>query len=124
MSVSTARILLMAADIIEAGGLAKGAYFKAPGFNMEKEVWRDPLDIAQDFKLAGDTPKCCALGAIYMAGAVVRAESPEVVSAMDRLAKTLDIPNAFAIPDWNDAPSRRKQQVVAALRRAADWSKW
>ena len=64
-----------------------------------------------------DGDPCCALGAI----SVVEEVRPTRVTtdAMHFLGGTLGM-SGVAVADWNDAPGRTKDEVLAALRGAAE----
>lgn len=115
-------VLEYAANYVEEHGLGKGAYFKG----QDSEQMIHPLSVALALVATGDTPKCCTLGAIYMAVAQGHGISDGSRLAL-RAARAVThvIPSCRAdaeedIPEWNDVTSRRKADVVRVLRAAAD----
>jgi hypothetical protein len=95
-----------AADHIVAHGWYQGYYWPTG-----ETLWEPPYT-------EGDP--CCALGAI----AVVEGVDPanDVTDAMEFLAQHLG-ETATGVADWNDAGSRTKDEVLAALRGAAERAK-
>lgn len=89
------KALLDAADYIEAHGLHKGSYREMGALER--------------------MPRVCAIGAIVMATDDGGARS----SAGIRLAEFIGLSKDHGIPDWNDAPERTADEVIAALRGAA-----
>lgn len=89
------KALLDAADYIEAHGLHKGSYREMGALER--------------------MPKVCAIGGIIMATDDGSARSDAGV----RLANFIGATQDHGIPDWNDAPERTADEVVAALRGAA-----
>lgn len=106
----TARVLNAAADHLEKVGLHKGWFFK--GTDVDGTVGDLVRMAKREF---ADAPKC-ALGAIAYA-----ARTDKQFGAADRALSAL-IPKRYwnDVAEWNDLPSRRKGQVVAMLRRAAE----
>lgn len=107
MSAETAAILDRAADVIERNGLHKGS-FCAMGPDLPKLL---------------SNRACCARGAINFAA---NGENPQQTSdagelAHDALCRHLGISGNVdqSVADWNDAPDRTAEQVIAALRGAA-----
>lgn len=110
MTAATARVLNEAADHIDKVGLHKGWFFAgAAGLNDEEVL----VKVAKE--LYADSPKC-ALGSIAFCSRT-DAQFQDAASALEAI-----LPPRYAgdVPDWNDVRSRRKGQVVAMLRRAAE----
>ena len=99
------KVLSKAADHIEKHGWYQGYYWPSP----TDYKWREPSYTEGD--------PCCALGAI----AVVEGRDPvhEETAAMEFLAEHIGETTA-GVADWNDAGSRTKDEVLAALRGAAE----
>lgn len=100
--MTTAEILLAAADEIERSGLHKGWF------------WRWGIH----------TGPCCAVGAIRR---VTDDDEDRTGPAFEALTYYLRnaglIPSGKAIPFFNDDPSRTAADVIAALRAAAEETK-
>ena len=62
----------------------------------------------------------CAVGAIRCAAGALGPDHPAFLNAIDALTWATGLPRTYNIPDWNDAASRTKDEVVDALRRAAE----
>lgn len=113
-------VLSAAADHMEEVGLYKGDFYDSD--DMDDMYACCPLltEVVEEAR----NKSCCALGAIY---AVVptrftRARvdiEPLVDRATGLLVGHLGVHSVNAIPDWNDAPERTQEEVVAALRAAA-----
>ena len=93
-------VLHFAADLIEERGLQKGSY-----------IGRDGL---------------CILGAInvVISGNARDVQMDKSRESVDRMCAYLDkklrrAPGSAIIQNWNDAPARTKEEVVAAMREAA-----
>lgn len=109
MSAETAAILDRAAEIIERNGLHKGAMFDRAESAPPEEC---PV---------------CPWGALAIAvvgtpslrtNTDVRAVKPYA----NVLAAFLGLPgtdSSWSVPDWNDAPERTADEVIAALKAAA-----
>jgi len=107
MSAETAAILDKAADVIERNGLHKGTY--ASGALVGGGAFTDKC--------------CCARGAINMAA---NGNNPWETSeaselAHDALCTYLGISGNVdqSVADWNDNEYRTAEQVITALRGAA-----
>ena len=98
-----------AAERIERTGLVKGGYYR--GWNDDGV---ESLGETGEKIREGDL-KCCSLGAI---AAEVEDEF-DFTTYSDFFAKVVGLEDNFAVPEWNDLPSRRKAQVVKAFRKAA-----
>jgi len=98
---TTADKVRAAADHIEKYGLHKGAMYAEQGAVVEQGI------------------PCCTVGALHAFGvnddpvreAVARAAGPDVWDDYNQVDE---------IPIWNDADERTADEVVAALRKAAD----
>lgn len=118
MTHNISSILDRAADVIEERGLNKGWYFS--------DFSQDDQNLSAWEQAAETKGRCCTLGAIYVAvhETVEGPSFSEVDRAASFFADSLPTtPGHWGIPDWNDAPSRRKGQVVNALRRAAEMAR-
>lgn len=100
--MNTSEILNKAADIVEQRGHSKGVYSDSTG-------------------------RVCAVGAINAAilGTTKIEHLPIWYSGLDthagRVLHSLVCADEYwSITDWNDAPERTKEEVVAALRQAAE----
>ena len=107
MSAETAAVLDRAADIVEKNGLHKGTF--ASGALIGGGAFTDKC--------------CCARGAINMAA---NGNNPWETSeagelAHDALCKYLGISGRVdqSVADWNDDEDRTADEVLAALRGAA-----
>lgn len=60
---------------------------------------------------------CCAVGAINAVGGCDRSSRDD---AIETLKRNIGLARPFAIQNWNDAPGRTKEDVIAALRGAAN----
>ena len=106
---TTADKVRAAADHIEKYGLHKGSMYAEVRFRH-----RDELS-----QVAAQGIPCCTVGALHAFGvneapvreAVARAAGPEVWDDYNQVDE---------IPIWNDADKRTADEVVAALRKAAD----
>lgn len=104
--MSVAEILDKAADLIEANGHWKGE--ATPGH-------RSVTDEARRAILAG--APCCTVGALYAAADEDAArETGPYLAFRD----WLDCRGLGGMVLWNDAPERTQQEVVTALRKAAE----
>ena len=108
-------VLLRAADILERGHLAKEIY----------ALDKDGYEVDARSKNACSF---CTEGAIQAAsGSSVEAREAVQFFASNseeikRAAEDVEYdgtPSRYTVHHWNDRPSRRKGQVVAALRKAA-----
>jgi len=111
MSAETAAILDKAADIIERNGWRQGP---RPEAAPKKRADQYPVDAWDALVLAA----CKATTARS------NKELQLVIPAGRALARFLRLssiatPGAWTIPDWNDHPGRTAEQVIAALRGAA-----
>jgi hypothetical protein len=102
--VRISETLYRAADHIEQNGWYQGYFWPIPRYAAEAPY------------TAGDP--CCAMGAI----AVVEDVDPvcQTPDAMRYLAEHLGYEFAARVADWNDMPERTKDEVLAALRGAAE----
>jgi len=91
-----------AADLIEANGLHKGE--ATPGHATASTA-------AQQAILAG--APCCTVGALFTA-------SPQSGAYRAFRRWLSDSVGPIDIITWNDAPERTQQEVVTALREAAE----
>lgn len=89
------KALLDAADYMEKHGHCKGSYRRT----------RHPESM----------PTVCAFGAILMA----TDDGDTRSQAAQRLAAFVGATEDHGVPDWNDAPERTADEVIAALRGAA-----
>ncbi len=89
---------------------------------VQTEPWRKALNDAADYiekhdwrqgALVDIDGKVCALGAIVFSGHYDDAEAREA------LKKYLSGTPWVSIAEWNDAPGRTKEEVIAAFRNAA-----
>jgi len=101
--VRISETLYKAADHIEQNGWYQGYFWPRPDIG-----WEPPY-------VDGDP--CCALGAI----AVVEDVNPHGVDteAMKYVAEHVGLGTA-SFADWNDDPDRTKDEVLVALRGAAE----
>lgn len=90
-----------AADLLEEGGWIQGCFHQPEG--------------------------CCMIGALRLTmGGRRHLTIPGYVEAPDdddyfKVLKILmDSMNNVTLAHWNDAPKRKKEEVIAALRKAAD----
>lgn len=96
--------LRAAAEYISEHGWCQGATFEG--------------DLGQWMALR-TTPPACALGALSIGtGQGFRYEM--FFSARKLLAKAAGLPNGSAIPSWNDHPSQTAEDVILALKQAAE----
>ncbi len=91
------RVLLDAAKYIEKYGWTQGGFFSQPHSDLDKRP-------------------ACAWGAI---GSVAEWEDKLTTKAYMLLYRHLGCKGGCGVPKWNDTPGRTKEQVVAALRGAA-----
>lgn len=103
-------VFTRAAERIERTGLVKGAYYR--GWD---ESGNEALFEVRNKINEGDL-KCCSLGAII---AELHDPDTDLSDYGDFFATVIGLDSNFAVPGWNDLPSRRKAQVVRALRKAA-----
>lgn len=114
MSKSTGQILLDAADYLVEHGWFQGGMFDWGGL--------EALD---------NNPAACALGAVQQVrreGGTFPLPVDSACPARTRLAETVrriappvnGDSEISIIAEWNDAPDRTKEEVVDALREAAD----
>lgn len=103
-----------AAERIERTGMTKGDYYKGHDEGDFPEEY--PLEVGEHIRETD--VKCCALGAIAAEVATADTEEGVVSEYSNFFAKTLGL-TSWDIPEWNDAPSRRKRDLVRAFRRAA-----
>lgn len=103
-----------AAERIERTGMTKGAYYKVHG---DEDYVEYPLEVGEHIRETD--AKCCVLGALAAEALVGDHDAKDVVEQYARFfASTLGLTN-WDLPEWNDAPSRRKGDLVRAFRRAA-----
>lgn len=114
-------VLSAAADHMEEVGLYKGDFYD-PGDRGHR--YADHALLGPVILGAQQKP-CCALGAIYAAAAPslrlgMRIDTdPLAGRATSLLVRQIGLEDEVSIPDWNDAPERTQEEVVAALRAAA-----
>ena len=118
---TTAQILSEAADVIDRNGWHQGELYDAEAAAAGK----DPKDCP-----------VCLMGAIHVAGyglptwtgapggdeheRLMRCTDRAVIAAVDHLIDLYAGTDMEPVlPDWNDAPSRTRDQVTAFLRAAA-----
>lgn len=109
MSIKTADVLDRAANIIERNGWYQGSYFDRYALDGE----RSPNDCP-----------VCTLGALNVAlGALNPSHDVDLNGpaemALRRYLNLDDSDGADSLADWNDRRCRTAEQVVAALRAAA-----
>lgn len=98
--MNTKEVLLRAAEVVQERGLYKGNYARGNGVN-------GPV---------------CLIGSINVAvsGGNPWHEVSGVQEACEVVKNFLPKQYHRDIADWNDKPRRRKHEVVAILRKAAD----
>ena len=102
-----------AAERVERSGLAKSGYYPGWDENEGETMWQ----VRE--KIRNDNLRCCSLGAI--AAEVSDADlSFNFDIYADFFARVVGVGTNFEVPGWNDRPSRRKNHVVKAFRKAAE----
>ena len=103
---SPAEVLDAAADRIERDGWHQGDFFPdTPSYFGIDDIAR----------ILNATPKpCCVSGAL-----IAEAGGSDLSTAETLLMQYLGLRWVGELPDWNDNPSRTKEEVVGALRAAA-----
>jgi hypothetical protein len=113
-------ILTRAADHLERVGLYKGDFYdsrdKASQY-AERAITTEVISEVQD-------KPCCALGAIYAVTPAMPRERIDILGDVERASRLLARHispeyDTADIPTWNDWTNRTKEDVVAALRAAA-----
>lgn len=103
-SITVPRVLRLAAALIERDGWCQGTYIAMDG-------------------------RCCAVGALVQAGGGVidpdiydagPVEMARIRGAFDAVTKFIGRTWVTDLVDWNDEPDRTAEEVLAALRGAAD----
>lgn len=91
-------VLLNAADLLEKKGWTQGCDARDA----------DGRTVALDSELA---QSFCAIGAVHRVAAHVH-DADEALNVLRRFCRN-------GVSPWNDAPNRRKEEVVDLLRKAA-----
>jgi hypothetical protein len=100
----SAKILLAAAEMLEAGVWAQGGLPGSGGVNCNEP-----------------NARCAGLAVTEIADRYPDATGDDRERATQRLLRHLGLQgNEFAVYRWNDAPGRTKEEVVSALRAAAE----
>ncbi|MEU3052235.1 DUF6197 family protein [Streptomyces griseus] len=100
-----------AAEYISKHGWHQGDYYSYRATDAEK------LGLPAD----QSHPPACALGAILATGPAT-ADAVIAAAAIGRLATYLDLPDGVGISVWNDAVDRTAEDVILALKTAAETS--
>lgn len=108
--MTTKEILLAAAEYIEKHGWQQYQY----GGRYRHGYFLDGQYRHEHFAATGDGPACLA-GAIGS----VTGKPPNLDGDVLRAVDTV-IGGRFIVSHWNDAPGRTKEEVIAALRAAAE----
>ncbi len=105
---------------------------------LRQEPWRGLLrlaaDLIEEHGLAKNVTVCRATGAMCIRGAIMVADgrsdevpywfpmfiSREATEADRAVACYLGVEGGWGVPDWNNHPDRSKEEVVAAMRAAAE----
>lgn len=107
-------IFEQAAERIERNGMTKNRYHAQWDPEGASGIEIFPEEVGAFIRETD--AKCCVLGAL----AAELADDPEEVTRYgDFLASTVLGIGQWGIPDWNDAPSRRKGDLVKVFRKAA-----
>jgi hypothetical protein len=87
--------------------------------HIETVGWtqRQAFDRSDDRPL--DACPACALGALDLACFAPNYREGSLEAYREGVQLLRDATGAIAIPEWNDAPGRTKEEVVAAFRKAA-----
>lgn len=101
--MTPSEILLKAADLIEQKGWTQGAYARSGEFEVSS--------------LHREATCYCTIGAIICATGEARMLGRGVVDGTK--ARLFAMIGDHDIVSWNDTPGRTKEEVVEALRRAA-----
>lgn len=100
--MTAAEMLNAAADLCERGWTQKASAINDQGDRV------DPWD--------NEATAWCALGALCVAGGAERAEWEQALKSV------VDV-TGYLLTYWNDQPGRTQEEVVAALRAAAERAK-
>ena len=120
MAETPEQVLSAAAEIIERDGWHQGDFHQPPRYDTDNYLEAD----AQ----AELHAPVCALGAINRATTGNAADSGAIDSevhalnyqARCMLAAVVDAGTPYIIPRWNDDPTRTAEDVLLALKRAAN----
>lgn len=118
------RQLRAAADYIERNGLHKGNYFDIDLGGPELNGYlTEYAPLLTERINAGNPPACCILGSLYVGSEDWSSGhwsyDSLAVKALEHVIG--DTHSYWTLHEWNDDPDRTAEDVISALRDAANW---